>query len=73
MNKFVRDKGKIGVLYESEYHIILVDLIRDIKGNTLYERMIPQVESNGVVVVVRHYDNSVLIKKFNWGMCIDFQ
>ena len=34
--------------------------------------MIPQVESNGVVAVVRHSDKFVLIKKFNQGYVYRF-
>ena len=62
-------KREIGVVYESPYRMILVDLIKDVKNNRYYayERII-SVHKGGVVVIPIHGDNFILLNQFRHSM-----
>lgn len=63
---------RMGVLYESPYHILIVDLVRSITNKEeakkaepfLYERLLPTVESGAVVVIPIYNDKFVLLQQF---------
>lgn len=59
----------IGVRYQSPYSILVVDLVRDSKGNVFsYERTLPTV-ADGAVVCIPIYDGKyVLIEQFRHAL-----
>lgn len=59
---------KIGVLYESNYNILAVDLVYSIdKDNNkkyfAYERIIPKAKNDSSVVIVPIYNNKIILLK----------
>lgn len=62
-------KKKIGVVYESPYHILLVDLIKDEKTNGYYtyERIV-STQKGGVVIIPKHGENFILLNQFRHSM-----
>ena len=71
--KFEKDTGKkIGVLYASEYNMLLADLIHpEGKEMFVYERIVP-VEPNSIVVVAICQNRFVLLKQYRHAIR-DFQ
>lgn len=64
---------KIGVIYQSNYHILVVDLIQDETGEYYtYERILPRVENGAVVAVPIYNGKFVLLKQFRHTLR-DFQ
>lgn len=62
----------LGVIYESRFHLLLVDLVRDINGTVFtYERMLNAVPG-GTVMVTVHNGKFVLLKQYRHAMR-DFQ
>ncbi len=62
----------LGVIYESRFHIFIVDLVRDKKGNVFcYERLL-KTNPGGVVILTLHHGNFVLLKQYRHAMR-DFQ
>lgn len=58
-----KNNCKIGVVYESAYNIMVVDLVYEEEGKYFaYERLVPAVES-GAVVILPIYDGSLLLLK----------
>lgn len=58
----------LGVIYESKYHIFVVDLVRDKKGNVFpYERLLKTIPG-GVVILTMHQGNFVLLKQYRHAM-----
>lgn len=56
---------RLGVLYKSNYHMMVVDLLRDKEGKLFtYERVIPTSLSNGVVIVPIYNDKFILLKQY---------
>ena len=56
---------RIGVVYESDYNILVVDLVYQIPGNYFtYERIIPKNHSGGVVILAFHNQNIIFLKQF---------
>lgn len=53
---------KIGVMYESEYSYLLVDLLKTPNGLVAYERMVPK-NSNAVVIVPMYKDKFLILKQ----------
>lgn len=59
----------IGVRYHSPYSILVVDLVRDFKGNVFpYERMLPAVEDGAVVSIPIYEGKYVLIEQFRHAL-----
>lgn len=64
---------EIGVVYQSPYSTLVVDLIRrEDGGYYTYERMLPTVESGAVVVLTKCQGKFVLLKQFRHSLR-DFQ
>lgn len=66
INTFVeKTNKKIGVLYESDFHILIVDLVSD-KNKKLYtyERLLPSVNSGAVVALPIQNKKLVLLKQY---------
>lgn len=66
VDKFVRETGeKVGVLYRSAYHCLIVDLVQNADGMLhTYERLIPTVRSGAVVAVTIQDGRFVLLKQY---------
>lgn len=66
VDRFVEESGKrIGVLYKSEYHLLVVDLVCGENGRLFaYERAIPAVEHGAVVVLTIFRGKFVLLKQW---------
>ena len=73
VDRYYEETGrKMGVLYESGFHLLVVDLVRqktgeDSAGNDkpfLYERLLPAVENGAVVAVPLFREKFVLLKQF---------
>lgn len=73
IREFTKCSGKkIGVIYRSDYNMLITDLIRRKDGSCyIYERIIP-AEQGGVVVVAKYGDRFVLLKQFRHALR-DFQ
>lgn len=57
-------KRPLGIIYDSPYNTLVVDLVRDKDGKEFaYERLIPKADS-GVVIVPRHDGKFVLLDQF---------
>lgn len=56
---------KIGVLYDSEYNMLVVDLVYEIEGKYFsYERILPKVKKGAVVIVPKYKDKYILLKQY---------
>lgn len=66
VDKFVRETGeKVGVLYQSAYHCLVVDLIQNADGTLYtYERMMPKVKTGAVVAVAVQDGKFVLLRQY---------
>ena len=66
VDTFVRETGqKVGVMYSSEYHYLLVDLIRNPDGKLYtYERILPVVPSGAAVAVTIQNGLFVLLRQY---------
>lgn len=61
----VREDKKLGVVYESPYNQMVVDLVKDSSGNVFpYERVIPSVAGCGVLIVPVLKGEFVMLKQF---------
>ena len=59
----------IGLVYESPYSMMLVDLVRDRGGATFaYERVVPASTGAGIVVVPRFEGNYLLLRQYRHSM-----
>lgn len=66
---FENNTGKIiGVNYESEYHIMVVDLVYDGEKYFSYERLLPAVDAGAVVIVPICNGNFVLLEQFRHAL-----
>lgn len=54
---------KIGVIYESPYHILVVDLVYETQGKYFAYERIMQTVQKGAVVVVPVYNNKLILLK----------
>jgi len=65
IESFVKESGrKIGVIYKSDYNMLINDLIKKNEGGYyIYERVIP-TNKGGVVVIVRCGGKFILLKQF---------
>jgi len=70
VREFVRSTGRrIGVCYESEYKILVVDLLKSVDGRLFaYERVLPAVRGGAVVCVARHAGKYVLIRQYRHAL-----
>lgn len=60
-----RSGTTIGVVYESPYSILVVDLVRDARGSLFsYERLLPAVRTGAVVAIPRIDGRYVLLRQF---------
>ena len=59
-----RTGREIGVLYESPYRLLAVDLVRGPEGLFAYERILPAARGDGVVVVPVWEGKLVLLEQF---------
>lgn len=56
---------KIGVVYESAYNMLLVDLVYEYEGQYYaYERVVPMVEGQAVVVLPIYKGKIILLKQY---------
>ncbi len=64
--EFIERTGRtIGVLYQSPFSILVVDLVRDAGGEVFaYERLLPAVPGGAVVTVPRCGDSFILVKQY---------
>lgn len=70
IQKFIERTGKqVGVVYESEFNIFLVDLIELHDGSMItYERIVSTIQSGAVVVIPIFQGKFVLLKQFRHAM-----
>ena len=70
MASFEAETGKtIGVVYESSYHLMVVDLVTsDGIKYFPYERLLPAAEGCGVVALTVYHDRFVLLKQYRHAM-----
>lgn len=59
-----RTGRKLGVLYESPYRLLVVDLVRGPEGLFAYERILPAARGDGVVAVPVWKGKLVLLEQF---------
>ena len=70
MTRFYQENGRaIGVVYESPYHLIVVDLLRSESGKyfTYLRILSPNGSKNGVVMIPFYEDRIALLKQFRHG------
>lgn len=69
LEDYAKNKSKqIGVIYESSYHIFVVDLIQNNSGDFFtYSRIINPNRNNGVVIIPCSGDKFGLLKQFRHG------
>lgn len=70
VRKFEVEHHKIiGVVYESKYHIMVVDLVYEVEGQYYaYERILPAVEKEAVAVIPFHNGNVVLLQQYRHAL-----
>lgn len=70
VSRFEAQTGKkIGVIYESPYHILAVDLVREKEGRIFaYERVLPAVEKGAVVAVPVYDGKFVLLRQYRHAL-----
>lgn len=55
----------LGVVYQSPYHIMVVDLVKDSSGHIFpYERIIPTATQQGVVMIPQYQGKFVLLEQY---------
>ena len=58
----------LGLVYQSEYHMMVADLVEDLNGNVFrYERLIAVSPDNAVVIVPIINNKFVLLHQFRHG------
>lgn len=74
VKRYEKESGrKIGVVYESPYSIMVVDLVHSEPGRYFaYERLVPAVSHGAVVIVPVYKDKFVLLNQFRHALR-DFQ
>lgn len=68
--EYERETGKqVGIVYQSPYNTLVVDLIRKKEGGYYtYERMLPTVEKGAVVILTKCQDDYVLLKQYRHAL-----
>lgn len=73
IDAYVEKTGKkLGVLYESPYHLLVVDLVRQAQAEPAsgdadcfaYERLLPAVETGAIVAIPMIRDSFVLLRQY---------
>jgi ADP-ribose pyrophosphatase len=66
IERFVTTTGKnIGVIYQSQYNLWIVDLIHSANGNLFtYERAVPSADGRGVVCIPHYKGQYILLKQY---------
>lgn len=60
-----RNNRKIGVIYESAYNMLVVDLVYQEEGKYFaYERLVPAVERGAVVIIPIYKDKMILLNQY---------
>jgi ADP-ribose pyrophosphatase len=59
---------KIGVLYKSDYNMLVVDLVKNSASTFAYERLVPTSKGVSVVVMPRYHDKYILLKQYRHAM-----
>ncbi len=69
LTQYIEDNNTVlGVIYESRYHILLVDLVKDCNGRIFqYERLLKQTPGGSVIVPV-YKGKFILLKQFRHSM-----
>ena len=70
IDSYYEKTGKrLGVVYESEFHLMLVDLVEDRAGKSFsYERLLPKVASGAVVIVPIINGKYVMVEQFRHAL-----
>lgn len=70
IDSYYEKTGKrLGVVYESEFHLMLVDLVEDRVGKSFsYERLLPKVASGAVVIVPIINGKYVMVEQFRHAL-----
>lgn len=70
IEKFEQETGKkIGVLYHSNYNILVVDLIQgEDKHYYTYERILPASNGVGIVVIAKYMNQFILLKQYRHAL-----
>lgn len=70
VDDFEKKTGKrIGVVYQSEYHLFVVDLVEDTEGYRFaYERLVPAVRKGAVVSIPIYKGKMVLLRQFRHAL-----
>lgn len=63
-----RTGREIGVLYESPYRMLVVDLVRGAEGLFAFERVLPKSQGEAVVAVPVWNEKLVLLKQFRHAL-----
>jgi len=73
VTEYEQQTGKtIGVIYKSNYHLLIVDLIEEDGKYYTYERLLPSVKEEAVVAIPIYNNKFVLLKQFRHTLR-DFQ
>lgn len=64
-----KNNRKIGVVYESAYNIMVVDLVYEEEGKYFaYERLVPTVEKGAVVMIPIHKESFIVLKQYRHAL-----
>lgn len=65
----IKSGKKVGVVYESPYSMMIVDLVYNNPNEYyLYERLIPHSDKNGVVIIPVHEGKIVLLNQYRHAL-----
>lgn len=68
MNYCWNHSRELGLIYKSDYHLLVVDLVKDKSGNVFpYERLI-DTTPGGAVIIPIYNDKYVLLKQYRHAM-----
>ena len=66
---YTKTNKKVGVIYKSEYSILVVDLIKSDKDELYtYERILPTVRTGAVVIMTLYKGNFILLDQYRHAM-----
>lgn len=70
INRYAEEHdAKLGVAYTSNWHMMVVDLVKDINGRVFpYERIVPTSDGSPVVIVPCYEDKYVLLRQFRHAL-----
>lgn len=58
----------VGVVYESNYHLMVVDICLGKDGYYTYERIIPKTQGNAVVILPEYKGKVILLKQYRHAL-----